>query len=425
MRDQYGVLLATEVSVGGITVRTSAPQSSLRTHSDPGIVSARGVTGQIVHRARWPERGLYETRATMTPGGDYLLLFPDGGHYGRSDEKVNDMLAYRSSDKGRTWEGPTVAFDIDYNQHGFVPLIPKGDNRIYAFGTQPVWGMYSRENGLHENAPIGYRYSDDDGHTWSEVRIIRPHNDPEFTGMSVMCMCETDQGTWLIGAHEGDWSYRPLATRQYLLRSEDQGRTWELLPAKRHGGWCALEYGRMDEGRPISLGNGQVYCMMRTPTGRLWAARSEDDGRTWSAPAPTPLVHPDAPPMLFRLSDGHTLAAFHHNRHSVTRQMYRGLGSNPEAFLDRSELWVSLSEDKGHTWSEPRFVLANALAPTFDRAFRNYQCSYADAFTDEGTVHLFLPHRWERVLYLRMKESDLTSFPTRERILSDAKEYGK
>ena len=28
-----------------------------------------------------------------------------------------------------------------------------------------------------------------------------------------------------------------------------------------------------------------------------------DDGRNWSYPAPTPLVHPDAPPMLFKLSD--------------------------------------------------------------------------------------------------------------------------
>ena len=36
----------------------------------------------------------------------------------------------------------------------------------------------------------------------------------------------------------------------------------------------------------------------------------------------------------------------------------------------------------------------NALAPTFSRAFRNYQCSYADMFTDEVTVHLFVPHRW-------------------------------
>lgn len=419
MRDQFGAPIAPEVSVGGLTIRTDAAPSALRVHADLGIVSARGLTGQVIHRARWPERGLFETRAITTPGGDYLLMFPDGGHYGPSDRKVNDMFAYRSSDKGRTWVGPTVAFDIDYNQHGFVPLIPRGQHRIYAFGTQPVWGLYTRQNGLHENAPIGYRYSDDDGHTWSEVRIIRPENDPGFTGMSVMRMCETDRGTWILSAYEGDRSYRPLMTRQYLMRSEDQGRTWELLPRKRHGGWCVLEYGRMDEGRPISLGNDQVYCMMRTPTGRLWATRSEDDGRTWAPPAPTSLVHPDAPPMLFHLSDRNTLAAFHHNRHSVTRDMYRdrGFGRTPEAFMDRAELWLSLSHDKGRSWSVPRFVLANALAPTFAKAFRNHQCSYVDMFVDDGTIHLFVPHRWERVLHLQLKEPELASLPTREMLV--------
>ncbi len=52
-----------------------------------------------------------------------------------------------------------------------------------------------------------------------------------------MRMCETGRATWLLGSHEGDWSYKPLITRQYLLRSKDQGRvlgidtrssTWRL-----------------------------------------------------------------------------------------------------------------------------------------------------------------------------------------------------
>ena len=86
--------------------------------------------------------------------------------------------------------------------------------------------------------------------------------------------------------------------------------------------------------------------MARSPEGHLWQARSLDDGRTWSYPAPTPLVHPDAPPMLFKLSDGATLAAFHHNRHHDLD--YTGLsGTKPELMADRSELWVSLSGDGG------------------------------------------------------------------------------
>ena len=400
------------VCVGGVEIALGSPPPGLVVRKLLSLITDEHVDGQVVHRARDAERGLFETRACITPGGDYLLMFPDGGHYGQTDKKVNDMLAYRSSDRGATWQGPTVAFDIDYNQHGFVPLIPRGSSRIYAFGTQPVCGTFFRERGQHENAPIGYRYSDDDGRTWSEVRLIRPTNDPDFRGMSVMRMCETDAGVWLMGAHEGDWSYKPLITRQYVLRSEDQGHTWELLPGSRHRGWCCQAYGRMDELRPISLGAGKVLALARTPEGHLWELRSDNDGKTWSKPKATVLVHPDAPPMLFHLSDGKTLVAFHHNRHHDTD--YTGLDGGKQALMaDRSEIWVSTSTDEGVTWSEPRFAFANALAPSFSNAWRNYNCSYLDAFADGGTLHIFCPHRWQQALHLRLRAEDLGKLPTR------------
>ena len=376
-----------------------------------GIVASEHLDGQIVHRARDPEGGLYECRATIAPNGDFLLMFPDGGHYGGKSEKVNDMLAYRSSDGGVTWQGPHVAFDIDYNQHGFIPLTPHGTNRIYAFGTQPVWdderiNGLKQSNGLHENAPIGFRHSDDNGHTWSKLTQIAPVNDPGFRGMSVMRMCETDAGTWLLGSHEADWSYKPLMTRQYILRSEDRGQTWNVAPYKRHGGWCVPQFNRMDEGRPVNLGNGGVFLMTRTCEGHLWGLWSEDDGRTWTHPQPTPLVHPDAPPMLCHLSDGKTLVAFHHNRYSDFN--YTGLSAEKsEVMKDRSEIWLATSTDGGHTWSEPRFVFANALSEAFSRPFRNFQCSYMDCVVSDGTIHLFVPHRWQRVLHLTIAESHI------------------
>jgi len=64
-------------------------------------------------------------------------------HYGWKNEKVNDMVAFRSKDKGKTWHGPTMAFDIDYNQHGFIPLIPKIAN-----GSMPLALNHSGVCGL-------------------------------------------------------------------------------------------------------------------------------------------------------------------------------------------------------------------------------------------------------------------------------------
>lgn len=404
--------LVSAVVIGPARFDLAALPRPLTARPELGLVSSRLVDGQLLYES--PTR-LFETRAVVTPGGDYLLMFPVGKHYGGATTKVNDLVTMRSSDRGRTWTPPRPAFTIDYNQHGFVPLVPRGSKRIYAFGTQPVWSKFSVANGQQENAPIGFRWSDDDGHTWSDVRLIEPAGDPGFRGMSVMRMCETDRGTWLIGAHLGDWSVKPLLTRQYLLRSEDQGRTWTLLPANRPGGWFVPGYNRMDEGRPINLGGDKVLAMFRTPEGHLWASWSDDDGRTWTPPRPTPLVHPDAPPMLFHLSDGKTLVAFHHNR--STARKYEGLGAKLDSMRDRAEIWVSLSRDGGHTWTAPRFFFVNALPETDPNAWYNYQCSYLDAIVDGGAWHLFLPHRWKRVLHLTLREADLERLPTAVQLL--------
>lgn len=410
--------IADTINIQDRNYSTKKLPGGLQVKEDIGIASFPWVNAMLIHKARNRMGGLYETRATVTPKGDYLLMFPDGGHYGPAKgKKVNDMLAMRSRDKGKTWEAPVIAFDIDYNQHGFIPFIPRGSSRIYAFGTQPIVTLYNPENGLQENSPIGFRYSDDDGFHWSEVRIIQPKNDSGFRGMSVMRMTETDKGTWILGSHEGDWSYKPLITRQYLLRSTDQGKSWELLPGRRHGGWHAKGFGRMDEGRPLALAGDSVFLMTRTPEGHLWSTYSGDDGKTWSELKPTPLVQPDAPPMLYKLSDNKTLIAFHHNRHHDLN--YTGLsGTKKEIMMDRSELWFSLSYDNGHSWTEPQLFVVNALAEAYPSHFRNYQCSYIDAFVDQGQIHIFMPHRWQRVVYFTVKESDLKKFPTKKMLLS-------
>src|SRR5690349_15761001 len=111
-----------QIASQNFAVRAIPKPMELRTSE--GIATFPWVQANIIHHARSRKGGMFETRAVVTPNGDYLLMFPDGGHYGQSTTKTNDMLAYRSKDKGKTWTGPTIAFDIDYNQHGFIPFIP-------------------------------------------------------------------------------------------------------------------------------------------------------------------------------------------------------------------------------------------------------------------------------------------------------------
>lgn len=394
-----------------IVLRLDGLPSNLTASDELGLIHHVSMEGKVIHRASPGLRGLFETRAVRTPKGDLLLMFPEGNHYAAGAGKVNDLLAYRSRDNGKTWTGPEIAFPIDYSQHGFIPLIPRGSQRIYAFGTQPIPSQYSREKGKFENTPIGFRHSDDDGHTWSDVSLIRPSNDPEFLGMSVTRMTETARGTWLLGSHAADWSKKPLETQQYLLRSEDQGRTWTLVPNQRPDGWFAPEYNRMDEGRPLWIEGDRVMFMARTPTGKIWTARSTDDGRTWTQPQPSSLVHPDAPPMVFKLSNQKTLISLIHNRHMGTQ--YTGLSGTMDGMKDRSEIWVTLSEDGGFHWSEPRFLFANATRPNPEKnGWFNHQVSYLDAVIDNELIHIFCPHLWARALHLTIPEKALNKLPT-------------
>jgi len=406
------------IIVGGREIHPGAPPRGLRNFPDLGILVNRGMSAQRIYAHAAPEDWCGESRGIKTPGGDYLVMFTAGQHhYGGQLTKTNDMVAFRSSDQGKTWSGPKIAWNIPYNQHGFVPLIPRGSKRIYAFGTEPFFKLLD----LPEDAPIGYRYSDDDGHTWSQVTVIHPANDPDFRGFFVMRMCETGQGTWLLAPSVSHYNMNcgdgkrwcpPVLSCSYIMRSTDQGKSWNLLPGPRPGGWAEPSFHRMDEARPISLGGSKVLLLGRTNEGHLWQLRSEDDGQTWAEPRPTPLVHPAAPPMVFHLTDGKTLACFHHNRFTP------GFNTVPGSSLTRSEIWVSLSHDDAVTWSEPRFVMANSAGGGKLGDFADCSVSYQDLLVDQGVLHIILSHQFRQVLDIRLEEELLHRLPTRAELRS-------
>jgi hypothetical protein len=221
-----------------------------------------------------------------------------------------------------------------------------------------------------------------------------------------MRMCETESGAWILGTHAGHWTNGTVICRSYALRSDDRGATWTLHPGRGwEGGWRTGTADRMDEPRPISLGGEKAMILVRTCEGQLWEIRTDDAGLSWTDPKPTALLHPDAPPMIFHLADGKTLAAFFHNRFAPGHFSHE----------QRTELWLSLSSDQGHTWTEPRFVLANAA----ERAMMNGwtsgtpMVSYADLLVDGDNLHLFVDHQMRQVLHFSFKESDIAHLPTR------------
>jgi hypothetical protein len=407
--DRQPIVPAKELTVGGLNLNPAKPPSAFQNRTDVGLLVPDSMSVQMIHA--WPRGNDFvgEARSMIAPNGDYLVMFAGGaGHYLFTYEKRNDMICYRSKDRGKTWSGPVVPWHIDYNQHGLVPLTPRGSKRIFAFGTEPRLDVFDG----NENCPIGCRSSDDNGLTWTPVKFIRPMDFPELRGMFVMRMCESGRGSWFLAPHEAKWHHQGVDSFLYLVRSDDRGESWVVAPGPRPRCWTELKYRRLEEGRPINYGDAGVFVLIRTATGFLWSMRSEDDGKTWSDPEPTPLVHPSAPPMIFHLSDGQTLAAFHHNRYAgVLREEHQLVGNVGQ---DRSEIWVSKSRDGGRTWSEPRFVFANAAeAGNEQQSAWAWSVSYLDAQFEKGLATIFCAHQHKRLHVLQFQESLLDSLPTR------------
>jgi len=408
---ELGHVLADEITVGGIAVQRAHPPAGLRVDSDLGLLLNVRMEARRIHGWPQPFHKIDVARGFKTPKGDYLIMFPAGQEqYGipqaRWRQQLNPVLTYRSSDQGRTWSLPEVAWDVPYLSGPVVPFIPRGQQRIYLFGTEPIPELRKHK----EDGPIGFRTSDDDGHHWSAWQRIRPANDPDYIGISEMRMTETGQGTWILGTHGGGKEKTKegpvLARQQYALRSTDQGRSWTLLPDKTSNGWYgvlapdrqAKRIIRLQEGEVLTVADGSILQIARSAEGHLWELRSRDDGLTWTAPQPTTLVHGDAPPMVYPISDGKTLLALHHNRYNAQNPLFNQ--------QDRTELWCSLSHDCGRTWSAPRFLFANLVANA-----RRPNLSYTDVFVDGDWVNFVIPHLWEQIVFVRLKISDLPLLP--------------
>jgi hypothetical protein len=210
-------------------------------------------------------------------------------------------------------------------------------------------------------------------------------------------------GTWLWGTYyRGEGLHRDT---QYVLKSVDKGQTWTIYPDKHPNGWQHPEWHKFMEGRVLSMDGQQAILYLRAPGGHMYEKHSTDGGVTWSdySETPTP-VHPDAPSMVFKLADNRSLIAFIHNRYDP---------KNPNHYhLDRKELWFSISRDKGKTWQEPRFLLAQAKKIDAGPQSVQHDVSYIDLLVDGDELNLFVADGQVQTVLVRFHEKELDKFYT-------------
>ena len=340
-----------------VTVATVAAQTAF-------ALDMRDIaTGQAI-----PDEGYCDQPyVVITNDGNWLcLLTTAGGHEGAANSHVVSTI---SSDQGRTWSklvelepvnGPPSVYSL--------PVVARS-GRVYAFYD------YNGDNFVCPGRSdcVGwfvYKYSDDNGRTWSPQRYRLPmrmtavDRTNTFKGKvqifwgigkpitldDTMIFAFSKCGKYVIDRSEG-WFYR---SDNILTENDPAKIEWQLLP-DGDVGLKNPDLGEIQaEQNVVPMNDGSIYCMYRTAGNHPCHAYSRDRGHTWTMPeyaTYTPggrkFKNSRACPKVWKTSGGKYLFWFHH--HGAHKNPYRG----------RNPAWLAggIEKDGFIHWSQPEIVL--------------------------------------------------------------------
>jgi len=302
----------------------------------------------------------------MHDGNWLCLLTTAGGHEGAANSHVVSTI---SADQGRTWSKLVELEPVDGPPSVYSLPVVANSGRVYAFYDY---------NGDNFKCParsdcVGwfvYKYSDDNGRTWSKERYRLPmrmtavDRTNTFDGKvqifwgigkpitfdNTMIFAFSKCGKYLIDRSEG-WFYRS----DNILTEPDVNKIdWQLLP-DGDVGLKNPDYGDVQaEQNIVPMNDGSIYCMYRTAGNHPCHAYSRDGAHTWTMPeyaTYTPggrrFKNSRACPKVWKASNGKYLFWFHH--HGAHKNPYRG----------RNPAWLSggIEKDGFIHWSQPEIVL--------------------------------------------------------------------
>lgn len=307
----------------------------LRTKPDVVVYLPRGLSdGDNEHFQVFP-----------SPKGDELLaIWTQSSVEGRGDNRI----AFARSLDGVNWSDPVILAGKGPGRNEpqaswAFPVVAR-TGRIYCFYTKELAKTDVRQS----SGTMGCLYSDDDGFTWirgADIDVPRTkydHPDPSYPPNWIVWQqpVRDRRGRWIVGCTrvsseatvpKPGRNWCDIDSRSAFLRFEnlDEGPppeklriTW--LPRKGAGlevpHKVYPEISVCQEPAPVLLPDGRLFCVMRTMTGRIAYALSDDDGDTWTKPEALryrdggeAVKNPIAPTPLYRIADGRYILLFNNN----------------------------------------------------------------------------------------------------------------
>lgn len=339
----------------------------------------------------------------ITQDGNWLCVLTTGeGHEGSGGQHIAATI---SKDQGKTWS-PLIDIEPSSGPEAswVVPLIvPSGRvYAIYTYNGDEVRTLPGRNRKIRADMLGWYcfKYSDDNGRTWSEKRYRIPIRNtaadranqwkgevnifwgidkPKINGGAVT-FAFTKLGKYMLDNGEG-WM---MHSDNILTEPDPERIRWTTLPEGEHG-IRMEEFGSIqEEYNHVYIGPEQMYLVYRTTTGYPCHAYSQDGGQTWTEPVQMTdspdgrrIKNPRACPKLFQCENGKYLFWFHNH-------------SN-KGFFYRNPVWIAggvVRDGKMH-WSEPEILLYHNNLPANDLTFNGSPMefrgsSYPDLVEQDG-----------------------------------------
>jgi hypothetical protein len=294
------------------------------------------------------------------------------------------IVSTRSTDQGKTWSAVTDIESADGPEASYSVLL-KVKGRIYCFYNHntdnlrsvladPAYmpgGKWERVDSLGH---FVYKYSDDNGVSWSEKRYdipIRlmdmdrknPYGSKVRFGWNVG-KAFSHEGAAFVAYHKiGKFGMGSFAVSEGVLLKcanisdrDCSKHIWETLPDGEYGLRTPAGGGPVSEEQSFSvLSDGTFYCVYRSVDGYPVCTYSRDGGHTWDAPQYKRYAngrlfrHPRAANFCWKCNNGKFLYWYHNHGDSD----YNG----------RNPAWISggIEADspagKIILWSQPEILL--------------------------------------------------------------------
>jgi len=214
--------------------------------------------------------------------GRLIVAYNEMDQHVRPDRRV--VVVKTSDDQGRTWS------------ETIYPTSPRSH-------CPRLLRLVHGQTLLSDSSRI-FHISDDNGNTWSVLNTEGLFRDMHDRIMDLGNDIFLTTGHSHVGEEHS--AIRQPPTEQTVFRSIDRGHTWEThstLAAHRNLVLCEASMTRLPDGRIVALMRENSFVFEP-----MYACFSSDEGTTWSAPQPTPLI--GHRPTMGLIPDGRLLVTY-------------------------------------------------------------------------------------------------------------------